>query len=142
MKKKPKYKFYLNTYADYKWTRCLECDKQTKVRKFCLVLHFENKEKEAHQLLSLNISCKYCPKCDLIIGQKLEIDEAVINSIPQTSQNFDLKDYSVMGTMDKKDWLKNQKGELSISEAFDSIYLFKKVLQFEIQPAGWYFDGK
>lgn len=140
--KRPKYKFYLNSYDFYKWSRCLECDGKTKLRKFCLVIHYEEKKKNFMQLISLNKSCKFCPYCELIIGQKSELDELLDQIITFLNLKFNPKNYIVFGTMEKKDWKKSQDESLSQKEAIKLVHRFKDILEFEIRPGGWYFEGE
>ena len=126
-RKKPRerHKFFFNTYADCGFTKCPKCDAKTKIRKFPLVIHVE-----PGQLLLLNKKCKYCPGCDLIIAKKQEL-ESLLPSLGQ-------REYLVMGTMDRKDWHQGNKGFLPPSEVADRMYVFKKVWDFEVIPAGWY----
>ncbi len=126
-RKKPqkRHKFFLNTYVDCGFTKCPKCDAKTKIRKFPLVIHVE-----PGQLLLLNKKCKYCPGCDLIIAKKQELESL----IPSLSQN----EYLVMGTLERKDWQEGNKGFLPSSEIIDRMYIFKKVWDFEVIPAGWY----
>ena len=35
-----------------KWSRCLTCNNKTKLRKFCLMIHYEDKAINFHQLFS------------------------------------------------------------------------------------------
>ena len=149
---KKRYNFYLNPHDEYKWTKCPKCDSKTKVRKFCLVIHYKEKTQKPRwknlfknkfsQILSLNKSCKFCPNCELIIGQKSDLDILISNVIIQLNNQFHPDSYLILGTMDKKEWLRNQKEPIHPAEALNLIYHFKDVWDFDIQPAGWYFDGK
>ena len=86
--KKSKYYFYLNPHDAYKWTKCPKCDNKTKVRKYCLMIHYEEKTVNFNQLISLNKSCKFCPYCELIIGQKSEIETYLNQIIPNFGFRF------------------------------------------------------
>ena len=124
-KPKKRHKFFLNPYSDCGFTKCPKCDAKTKIRKYPLVIHVE-----PQQLFLLNKKCKYCPNCDLIIAKKQEIESLT----PQLNQ----KDYSVIGTVERKDWLQGNKGSLSPQEIIQRMYIFQDVWDFEVIPAGWY----
>jgi Zn-finger nucleic acid-binding protein len=138
--KDSKYKFYLNPHFEYKWTKCPNCDDPTRVRKFCLVNHYKEKANQFHQLLSINKSCKYCPKCDLIICQKIELEKILSNLLEGNKIIFNQANYSIFGTMEKKDWLMVQQKNMNPREVLNLTSQFKDILDFEIRPAGWYRD--
>jgi len=106
------------------------------------MIHYEDKAINFHQLFSLNKSCKFCPYCDLIIGQKSDLDELLKNilSSPPFELKLNPKDYLVFGTMERKDWVKTQKEPTSQKDAIELVHPFKDILDFEIQPAGWYLE--
>jgi len=137
--KQPKrYKFWLNIYPELGYWKCLNCEKsETKVKKLPLVISVDTGEKKA--MVNLNMSTKYCPYCDLIVAKEAEI-------ITMLSQLFDAKvesgQFFVMGTLERKDWSDLQNNKRPHSELFDLIYPFKKVLDFTVSPAGWYYNGK
>lgn len=140
--KKSKYNFYLNPHDQYKWTKCPKCENKTKLRKYCLMVHYEEKIVNFHQLISLNKSCKYCPYCELIIGQKSEIEHILNQIVHGFGLQFNPDNYFVFGTMDRKDWKKSQKELLNQRKALDLVFQFKDIWDFEIRPAGWYFEGE
>lgn len=137
-----KYYFYLNPYDEYKWTKCPKCDNNTKVRKFCLFLHYEEKSVNFNQLISLNMTCKFCPSCELIIVHKSEVEANLSQIIPNLGIQFNAENYFAFGTMDRKDFRKSQKEPLDQRESLKIIFPFKNVWEFTIQPAGWYYEGK
>lgn len=137
---KANYYFYLNPHDDYKCTKCPKCDQKTKLRKHCLMIHYEEKSTERVQLFSLNKSGKFCPHCNLIIGQKSEIEELLDGMSSQIGFVFNPSNYFVFGTMDRKDWVRGQKERISPKEMLKYISHFKDTWDFEIQPAGWYLD--
>lgn len=105
------------------------------------MIHYNEKRVNFNQLVSLNKSCKFCPYCELIIGQKSEIETYLSQIISNFGFQFNSDNYFVFGTMDRKDWKKSQKEPLNQGKALDVIYRFKDILDFEIQPAGWYYEG-
>lgn len=138
--KEAKYKFYLHLADEYKWTKCPKCDDRTRVRKFCFVVHCEEKAIKYHQLISINKSAKYCPKCDLIICQKPDLEKLLMQILKGKNINLNEENYFVFGTMEKKDWLMVQKKKMNPKEVLNLTSQFKDVLDFEITPAGWYLD--
>jgi len=135
---KPKYYFYLCPHDQYKWTKCPNCETETKVRKYCLMIHYEEKSKDFYQLLSLNMSCKFCPRCELIIKHKSEIESHLEHIIPNFGFKFNPNNYFVFGTMDRKYWKKGQKEPMHPQKALEMVHQFKDYMDFEIRPAGWY----
>lgn len=140
--KKSNYYFYLNPHDQYKWTKCPKCECKTKLRKYCLMIHYEDKSANFHQMISLNKSCKFCPYCELIISQKSEIEAHLNQLITSLGFLFTPNNYFVFGTMNRKTWKKNQKEPLSPTIALENVLRFKDILDFEIRPAGWYFEGE
>ena len=90
----------------------------------------------------MNKSCKFCPYCDLIIGQKADLDELLKQIL--LSPPFELKlnpsDYPVFGTLERKGWAKTRKELTSQKDVIELVHPFKDILNFEIQPAGWYLE--
>ena len=68
-KQPPRYRFFLNPYADARFTTCPQCSGKTRVRKLPLVIHID-----PLQLIALNKTCRYCPRCDLLIAHQDEIE--------------------------------------------------------------------
>ena len=95
---KKRHYFFLNHYEDFAFTRCPKCDNKTKVRKFPLIIHIEPR-----QMFILNKQCKYCPACDLIIGNKSAIEHFLAASFSQVNPEIIGNEYLVMGTLDKRD---------------------------------------
>jgi hypothetical protein len=134
-KVKKRHNFFLNPYSDCAFTKCPKCDNKTKIRKFPLVIHIEPK-----QLFLLNKKCKYCPSCDLIIAKKQEIEPYMAFELSQSHPEVVGNNYSVMGTLDRKDWKEGNQNLISSSEMIQRVYVFKDVLYFQVIPAGWYIN--
>jgi uncharacterized protein with PIN domain len=81
---KKRHYFFLNPYEDQAFTRCPKCNGKTKIRKFPLAIHIE-----PGQIFGLNKHCKYCPVCDLIIGDRSDIEHlmAISDGIPSEPLN-------------------------------------------------------
>lgn len=133
--RRAKHYFFRNPYPDISFTRCPKCEEKTKIRKFCILIHIDPK-----YIFSINKSCRYCPKCDLIIAKQAELESllaAICESYaPDTINN----EYFVFGTMDRKDWKSAQTGKIHLHESLNRSYPFKDVWNFEVRPAGWYPD--
>ena len=131
--KRARHYFFLNPYDDMAFTRCPKCEEKTKIRKYCLVIHIEPKH-----LFSLNKSCRYCPKCDLIIVKQADLEGLLAAICEQYAPDIIGNEYFVFGTMDRKDWKNGQTGKVSQQEAIKRSYPFKDVWKFEVSPGGWY----
>jgi hypothetical protein len=138
--KKSDYKFYLNPNEKYAFTKCPKCDQKTKVRKYCLMIHYQEGKKSTPQLLSLNKTCKFCPFCELIITKKPEIESVLKRTLHQLNKDFKPDAYFIFGTLDKKNWKRIHEEGLSSTEVLKLAQRFKDVWDFEIRPAGWYSD--
>ena len=68
-KQPPRYRFFLNPYADARFMKCPQCVGKTRQRKLPLVIHID-----PLQLVSLNKTCGYCPRCDLLIAHRDELE--------------------------------------------------------------------
>ena len=131
--KRARHYFFLNPYDDIAFTRCPKCEEKTKIRKYCLVIHIEPKH-----LFSLNKSCRYCPKCDLIIVKQADLEGLLIAICEQNAPEIIGNEYFVFGTMDRKDWKDTRAGTMIQQEAIKRSHPFKDAWKFEIAPAGWY----
>lgn len=131
---KKRHYFFLNPYKNEAFTRCPQCEEKTKVRKYPLVIHVEPR-----QLLCLNISCKYCEACDLIIGKKSAIENLMCACCEKIDSALIGNEYIVFGTFDKSDWRQYNQTTTYPEETIDKVYIFKDVIQFEL--GGWVKDN-
>ena len=134
---KKRHYFFLNHYEDQAFTRCPKCDNKTKLRKFPLVIHIE-----PSQMFVLNKQCKYCPACDLIIGDKSVIEHLMASSFSQHKPEIIGNKYLVMGTLDKKDWREVNKKQMKPDATLNRMHIFKDVLNFIVIPAQWVPNNK
>ncbi|HEY9809578.1 MAG TPA: hypothetical protein V6D13_09560 [Halomicronema sp.] len=124
-----RYKFcFLNPYKDVRFSYCPKCTAKTKLRKVPLVIEIEKSDS-----VILNKSCRYCPPCDLLIVHKDEIEQEINNSSPSQNNKIPLSNYTITGTLDRRDWLRQQRP--SAPQLQQSLYSFKQILKFE--PAQW-----
>lgn len=121
---------------EYAFTKCPECDTKTKIRKFCLVIHVEPRH-----LLSLNKICRYCPYCDLIIVKKQELEQLLCITCEQNNFSEIIgNEYTVYGTVERKIWKQGQQKKLDAKQLINSMYLFKNIWLFEVNPGGWVYN--
>ncbi len=127
--------FFLNPYEDAAFTKCPKCQAKTKLRRFPLVIHIEPR-----QLLLLNITCRYCPRCDLIIAKKSKLESLMVASFENARPEIIGNDYLVIGVVNRKNWRESQQGRLYDREIIERMLVFKDVWNFELVHAGWYAD--
>ena len=131
-KQPPRYAFFLNPYQDARFTtKCPDCEGKTKQKKLPLVVHVEN-----GRLVSINITCRFCPSCDLLIAHKDEIENILAQLFQQLDPNVIGNDYLVLGTVDRSDWKRGLSGNLMPKDLLDVLHDFKKVVQIE-RICGW-----
>jgi Zn-finger nucleic acid-binding protein len=131
-KQLPRYRFFLNPYTDVRFTTCPQCQGKTSQRKLPLVIHID-----PLQLVSLNKTCRYCPRCDLLIAHRDELEAwlaaaAFREHRPEIVGN----DYLVLGTEDRADWLTGVRTTRSPQEAFECLHDFRDVVRFT-PPQRW-----
>ncbi len=137
-KLKPRYSLILNQYKDFRASKCIKCENPTFLRKFPLLIHVDE-----GSLVTLGLTCRYCAKCELIVVHQDELEGELAyrfqNFKPETVGN----DYFIIGTVDKKHWKKGLAGKATtLDEILKNTADIKEYLDFEYQPAGWYFDGE
>ena len=98
------YNFILNPYPDSRLSTCPFCGKKTGQRKLPLVIHIEPR-----QLLALNITCRYCPACDLLIAHKHAVESLMTDTVLQHNLPLIGNDYLIIGTVEKKVWQESMK---------------------------------
>lgn len=122
--------FFLNPYQDVRFSYCPKCAGKTKLRKVPLVIDLN-----FFQPIALNKACRYCPACDLLIAHQDEIDEHLVSVFTQESLEKSLKDYWVLGTMERSDWQRSCDQSMTPTQITECLYGFKQTLKFE--PSQW-----
>ncbi len=122
----PKYTFFLNPYVDARFTRCPICDKATKARKHPFFIHIFPR-----QPFILNMTGRYCPKCDLLILHKDKLETLMAYSMQQFDPSLIGNDYLVVGTVERQGYRESQKQPKEYDLVFDNLHDFKKVVTFE-----------
>jgi hypothetical protein len=127
----PRYSFILNQYADVRVSNCPLCDRPTNSRKFALFIHVDD-----FGPLILGKTCRYCPKCELIVCHQDELEAQL--AIGQARQQPGKPCYFVIGTMDRKAWEQGLSGNsLALADSMKHVAEFKKVLTLKVEGGGW-----
>lgn len=128
---KSRYYFFLNPYKDDAFTKCPKCLTKTLIRKFPLVIHIEPRH-----VLILNKKCRYCPRCELTIARKSDVEDMMVASFEHRNPAIIGNDYLVMGTLEKSDWRARDKIDGGV-EAIERMHVFKDHLDFEPLSPKW-----
>ncbi len=128
-KQPPRYRFCLNPYTDVRFTTCPQCRGRTRVRKLPLVIHID-----PLQLVALNKTCRYCPRCDLLIAHRDELEAWLAAFFGQQKPEVVGNEYLVIGTVDRADWLRGTRAALTTQEMLEHLHDFAEVVRFEPAP--------
>jgi len=134
-KQPPRYRFFLNPYADVRFTSCPQCGGKTKQKKLPLMIHIDE-----GGMMSLNKTCRYCLDCDLLIAHQDELEAQLAHDFQARAPSVVGNDYLVIGTLDRPDWRRGKMGTMTVQDAIDALHDFKDVLRFE-PPPGWVRTG-
>jgi Zn-finger nucleic acid-binding protein len=118
----PRYNFVLNPYSDARFTRCPKCGQKTRVRKLPLFIHADPLNPVA-----LNKTCRYCPRCDLLIAHRDELEAVLLRMFPDRDPEAFRDEYLVMGTVERRAYRQGLKSSRSIPEMLEHIHDFKEV---------------
>ena len=129
----PQYTFVLNPYAEYRFTRCPNCDGKTGQRKLPLFIHVD-----PVRPVALNYTCRYCPRCDLLVAHQDEIETLLARVFAQYDPSVIGNDYLVIGTLERSAWRESMQQPKSIPEMLEHLHDFKEVQTVRVQPGGWY----
>jgi hypothetical protein len=133
-KLKPRYSFLLNPYSDIRLSKCPKCERPTHPRKFALFIHVDG-----WGTLVLGKTCRYCTRDELIIVHQDELEAELAEKFATLEPKVIGNDYLVVGTVDKKVWQRGLSGQgNSVGDVLDHLADFKKVLELEYEPGGWY----
>jgi hypothetical protein len=127
-----RYRFFLNPYTDCRFTSCPQCGAKMHQKKLPLVIHVQ-----PQQVISLNKTCRYCPRCDLLIAHQDEVEAFLASFLTATAPEVIGNEYLVLGTMDRPDWQRGTQEQLSLEEMLRTMHEFKEYVQFEVEAPGW-----
>jgi hypothetical protein len=128
-KQEPRFRFFLNPYTDARFTTCPECGNKTRVRKLPLVIHVKE-----GALIALNKTCKYCPRCDLLIAHQDEIEGLLTAYFSQNMPEAVGNDYLVLGTEDRDVWRRGMREQLAPGEMLEHLHDFRDYVTFKAAP--------
>jgi hypothetical protein len=124
-KKPRRHRFILSPYAEERFDSCPGCHGPTEERKFPLVIHVEPRNP-----VCINKTCRYCPRCDLIIAQKDEVEQQ-LSFVSAHYPGPIGPEYLVMGTLDHDDWDRSRRTALSLPELVEKVDIFQEVMGVE-----------
>jgi hypothetical protein len=128
-KQPPRYRFFLNSYTDARFTTCPQCGEKTRVRKPPLVIHID-----PMHLVALNKTCRYCPRCDLLIAHQDELEAWLAAFFSQHQPEGVGNPYLVVGTEERAAWRRGTHTPLTITEMLEHLHDFIEVIRFEPVP--------
>jgi len=132
----PMYKFFLNPYADIRFTSsCPSCSGKTKQRKLPLAIHVSD-----WGMVILNKTCRFCPASALVIGHQDEIEGLLAQLFGESAPEVVGNDYLVVGTVERKDWRRGLAEPLTNAEMLAALHDFKDHLNFKPAPR-WEYRG-
>jgi hypothetical protein len=131
-----RYRFFLNPYSDVRFTRCPQCEAKTSQKKVPLMIHVD-----PHYPINLNYTCRYCPKCDILIAHRDEIEGHLQRLFSERAPEVIGNDYMVMGTTERAYWKEGFTKPHFPSETLANLHGFKEYLSFE-RVGGWLPDEK
>jgi len=131
-----RYKFFLNPYSDMRFTRCPECEGKTSQKKVPLLIHVD----PLHPI-NLNYTCRYCPKCDILIAHQDEIEDHLHRLFSEREPAVIGNDYMVMGTTERAYWKEGFTKPHLPPETLANLHGFKEYLNFK-RIGGWLPDEK
>src|SRR6266542_1102938 len=95
----PRYRFALNSHADYRVSRCPHCNGLTHPRKFPLLIFVHPAE-----FCVMGKTCKYCSNCEFIIAHQDELEAELVAYFEQSQPGLIGNDYLVVGTVERQSW--------------------------------------
>jgi hypothetical protein len=95
----PRYGFMLNPYPDQRVWQCPLCERKTGQQKVPLLIHVD-----PLHLIALNYTCRSCRACDLLIGQKHDIEHLLTELFRRSDPTVIGNAYLIIGTVEKRIW--------------------------------------
>jgi hypothetical protein len=126
----PRFTFFLNPYPDVRFTTCPNCGGRTRQRKLPLVIHVDPQSP-----LSLNMTCRYCPSCDLPIAHQDVLESLMARIFDTLKPEVVGNQYLVLGTMERADWKRGLSDPISSKDMAATLHDFKDYVHFT--PGGW-----
>lgn len=129
-----RHRFTLNSHSDARFTRCPLCEKPTKLRKLVLAIDIA-----PDQLLAQGLTCRYCPRDDLIIVHQDVLEAQLAAGIGQQKPALLGHAYQVVGTFETPAWREGlRRRKTSLEQLLTALHPFREVLKVEPARWGWY----
>jgi hypothetical protein len=130
----PEHSFMINPYPDWRGADCPVCRFPNSACEVPLLFQVA----PAHFVV-LNYACQYCPRCDLLLAHKHEIEhflrELFTRFEPETIGN----DYRVVGLVEKQAWREGLNEPKSVEEILARTHDFKRCWkEFRMTQGGWF----
>ena len=129
----PRYSLLLNPHADVRLSKCPKCQKLTHVRKFALFVHIDD-----WGPMALGKTCRYCSHCEMVMVHRVELEAELARGFSQLAPEAIGKDYSILGTIEKKIWQEGLGSSTPLAEMLRYVADFKHHYALEYKPGGWY----
>jgi hypothetical protein len=123
-KQPPRYRFLLNPFRDRRFAICPDCEGRTLLRKVPLIIHVDPVNPVA-----INKSCRYCPKCDLLIAHEDEIEQQLAALFSKRTPDLLGNNYLVIVTLDRDGWKRSVAEPLAIQAMVEHLHDFAEVLE-------------
>jgi hypothetical protein len=128
----PKYRFILNPYKDARSSACPNCPGKTLVRKVPLFIHVQ----QIYPTM-INKSCRYCPKCDILIVHQDELEQTLALNYQKRNPEIIGNEYLVLVMLEPSSWRKREKQPIGFDNVKEHIHDFKEYLDVKYVPAHW-----
>jgi hypothetical protein len=123
-----RYNVFVNPYPDVDLATCPNCGGPTEERKLPLVVGIEG---EMPLVVTLNMTCRYCPTCELLIVQQDDLEALMTAYCEDQAPEVMGNEYLLLGTVDTPVWERGAEGTLTPEDLVDHLHDFKDVWTFE-----------
>ena len=128
----PEYRFFLNPYRDMRFVAaCPGCGHKPRQRKLPLAIHMHN-----WGMVVLNKTCRFCPRCDLLIAHEDELRELIDRMMTEIQSDLIGKPFFVVGTVERKAWRQGTIKPLDTNETLAALHDFIDYDHYKV-VGGW-----
>ncbi|MFN8532669.1 MAG: hypothetical protein U0556_03895 [Dehalococcoidia bacterium] len=120
-----RYRFFYNPYTEYRFSRCPICQGKTRSRKVPLAA-----APEPNNLYILNLTCRYCLACDLLIAHQDLAEELLDEHFERVAPHKLGSKFDVVGTLDPAAWRAGKRGQLTSGSMLEALLPFRERLEF------------
>lgn len=108
---------------------CPQCKGRTLTRKPSLVISVNPRH-----VTILDKNARFCQACDLLIVHQDELEKALNAQFMKDKSELIDNDYQVIGTIDREEWDRRERGPLSMERLLEYLHDFKEVVTFSRKP--------